>query len=152
MQEPDVTPSPGEPSTGRPPVIFQASVLPIRRNEEGDAVCLVTSLKKKRWIFPKGIIAPGESPESSALKEAFEEAGLLGRIVGAPLGSYSEEKWGTAIEVTVYLMEVDRQEHHWAESHRRKRLFAPLSVAEGLIKKPILKEMVQRAVQRMEAE
>lgn len=148
MEQGTDSPSPGGSPTGHR-IVHQSSVVPVRRNEEGDAICLVTSLTKKRWIFPKGIVAPGETPERSALKEAFEEAGLLGRIVGAPLGTYREFKWGSIIEVTVFLMEVDRYEHHWAESHRRKRLFAPISVAKGLIKKRILRKMVKRATKRM---
>jgi 8-oxo-dGTP pyrophosphatase MutT (NUDIX family) len=37
------------------------------------------------WIFPKGHIETGESPERAALREVMEEAGVRARIV-APLG------------------------------------------------------------------
>ena len=37
------------------------------------------------WSLPKGHVEPGETPEQAALREVFEETGLVGRIV-APLG------------------------------------------------------------------
>jgi ADP-ribose pyrophosphatase YjhB (NUDIX family) len=37
------------------------------------------------WSLPKGHVEEGETPEQAALREVFEETGLLGRIV-APLG------------------------------------------------------------------
>ena len=75
--------------------IAQACVVPYRRRDERIEFCLITSLKKKRWIFPKGIVDPGETVEEAALKEAFEEAGLHGRILGDPIGKYEDSKWGT---------------------------------------------------------
>jgi ADP-ribose pyrophosphatase YjhB (NUDIX family) len=37
------------------------------------------------WSLPKGHVEEGETPEEAALREVFEETGLVGRIV-APLG------------------------------------------------------------------
>ena len=33
------------------------------------------------WALPKGLIAPGETPADTALREAFEETGIDGRLV-----------------------------------------------------------------------
>jgi 8-oxo-dGTP pyrophosphatase MutT (NUDIX family) len=33
------------------------------------------------WALPKGLIAPGEKPAETALREGFEETGLGGRLV-----------------------------------------------------------------------
>jgi 8-oxo-dGTP pyrophosphatase MutT (NUDIX family) len=33
------------------------------------------------WALPKGLIAPGENPAETALREGFEETGLDGRLV-----------------------------------------------------------------------
>ena len=40
------------------------------------------------WVFPKGHIEAGESPERAALREVFEEAGVRAAIVArlGPLG------------------------------------------------------------------
>jgi 8-oxo-dGTP pyrophosphatase MutT (NUDIX family) len=40
--------------------------------------------KKARWQLPKGLVAPGEAPEQTALREVREEAGIEAELV-APL-------------------------------------------------------------------
>ena len=40
-------------------------------------VLLITSVKRKRWIIPKGYVEFNLSPFESAKKEAFEEAGRM---------------------------------------------------------------------------
>ena len=129
--------------------IPQAAVVPVRRREEEVEVCLVTSLGKKKWILPKGINDPGESLEQTALKEAFEEAGLKGRIVGEPIGRFEDEKWGSVLDVSVFIMEVDEALDKWQESHLRRRKFVPLEEARGMVKKKILRKMLKRASKRL---
>lgn len=89
----------------------------------GVEFCLVTSIKKGRWGFPKGIVDPGETPQQAALKEASEEAGLSGRILGAELGSYDDFKWGRDLIVTGFLMQVTGVADTWLESGMRRRAF-----------------------------
>ena len=36
---------------------------------------------RRRWTLPKGRIDPGETPESAALREVYEESGLRASIV-----------------------------------------------------------------------
>ena len=130
--------------------IRQACAVPFRRVADGFSVCLITSLKKKRYIFPKGIIDPGETPEQTALKEALEEAGLRGRILGAPLGGYQDSKWGATLDVTVLLMEVDHFEDNWPEADQRERCWVGSAEAEQLVQKPELKHMLRCAIQRLQ--
>ena len=49
-------------------------------------VLLVTTLRTRRWILPKGWPHPGLSLPESAAREALEEAGVTGRIEATPLG------------------------------------------------------------------
>ncbi|HWU55015.1 MAG TPA: NUDIX hydrolase, partial [Rhizomicrobium sp.] len=51
-------------------------------------ILLVTSLSSKRWILPKGWLEPELTPAENAAREAFEEAGVTGRIDPRPVGSY----------------------------------------------------------------
>jgi 8-oxo-dGTP pyrophosphatase MutT (NUDIX family) len=132
----------------RPERIAQAAAVPYRRASDDVAVCLITSLKKKLWIFPKGIIDPGETAEETALKEAYEEAGLHGRIVGEPLGSYQDFKWGATIDVTVLLMEVSDFEERWPEADVRQRRWLRPAAAMDLIEKPELRHVLQCAIDR----
>jgi mutator protein MutT len=47
-------------------------------------ILLVTAKRNPgAWIFPKGHIEPGETPEQAALREVEEEAGVVGKLVGA---------------------------------------------------------------------
>lgn len=34
------------------------------------------------WVFPKGHLDPGETPEGAALREVWEETGIRAEIVG----------------------------------------------------------------------
>src|SRR5688500_6320593 len=81
--------------------ILQAGAIPFRRGECRTEFCLITSSSGGRWGFPKGIIESGDTAQGTALQEAFEEAGLHGRIIGDALGSYRYEKWGSELVVTM---------------------------------------------------
>jgi 8-oxo-dGTP pyrophosphatase MutT (NUDIX family) len=107
--------------------IQQASAIPFRLSGEGPEVCLITSLRSGAWGFPKGAIEPGETTEEAALKEAFEEAGLHGRIASASLGRYRYEKWGNTLEVDVFLMAVETCCAEWQEMELRQRRWVALS-------------------------
>ena len=129
--------------------IAQACVVPYRRRNERIEFCLITSLKKKRWIFPKGIVDPGETLEEAALKEAFEEAGLHGRIVGDPIGKYEDSKWGTNLEISVVLMEVAHCDEDWLESDVRLRRWVEADRALDLLSKKNLVRIAESAIKQL---
>jgi phosphohistidine phosphatase len=130
----------------------QASAIPFRSRDAGVEFCLITSIHKGRWGFPKGIIDPGETVVETALKEAHEEAGLHGRIVGAPLGTYQYHKWGRDLNVTVRLMHVEAVDDTWDEEQLRKRRWVDAHQAERLLPQPELKRLLAIAVERIGAE
>ena len=131
--------------------IDQVSAIPYRWRDGQLEFCLITSLRKRRWGFPKGIIDPGETLIETALKEAHEEAGLSGRIVGVPLGQYKYHKWGTDLRVAVVLMEVDRCDDAWEEDAVRDRRWAPPDDAWQLLAKSNLKEFLETAIRHLTA-
>ena len=64
-------------------VVQQAGAIVVR--EEGGIVRVLLVRSKKDpglWVFPKGHIDAGESPRLAALREAFEEAGVAGLMLG----------------------------------------------------------------------
>jgi 8-oxo-dGTP pyrophosphatase MutT (NUDIX family) len=134
-----------------PGPLKQVSMIPFRRREERVEFCLITSIRKGRWGFPKGIIDPGETPVETALKEAHEEAGLHGRIVGPPLGSYQYHKWDRDLTVTVRLMEVECVDDTWDEDQLRERRWVEASQAEQLLVQPELKRLLAVAVEQIRA-
>ena len=110
--------------------ISQASAIPFRRRGDVWELCLITSTRSGAWGFPKGVIDPGETPEETALKEAFEEAGLGGAIVSRSVGRYRYEKWGDALEVDVFLMAVETCDTEWHEMDIRQRRWVAINDIE----------------------
>src|SRR5690348_17237505 len=96
---------------------------------------LVTSRGKGRWIIPKGWPEKNLTPYACAAKEAYEEAGIVGKIDKNPLGTYRYKKrlrsGATAIfEVEAYLLQVERQLADWPEKGQRvTRWMAPARAA-----------------------
>lgn len=129
--------------------IPQACAVPYRVAGGQIEVCVVTSMKKRRWTFPKGIVEPGETPGQAALKEAWEEAGIRGTISGPTLGSYERKKWGEPVNVVCYLMQVEREFRIWPESALRERQWVPLEEAVEAIACRGQRELLLAATARL---
>ena len=129
--------------------IFQASAIPCRQQGGQLEFCLITSTRDGRWGFPKGIIDPGDTFLETALKEAHEEAGLRGRILGEPLGSYMYKKWGAALTVIVVLMEVTQCEESWQEEKLRQRRWVTPQQAIETVSRKELKRLLRVALDRI---
>ena len=107
----------------------QSGVIPYRRKDGRIEVLLVTSIRKKNWIIPKGYIEYHLSPFQSAKKEAFEEAGVRGSKSTKILGSYVVRKNGSELLTKVYSMRVTAVYKDYPEKNLRKRKW--LSVADA---------------------
>ncbi|MFL5327999.1 MAG: NUDIX hydrolase [Gemmataceae bacterium] len=121
--------------------VRQAAVIPIRDGQ----ICLVTSSSGKRWVIPKGKIDPQHTPIEAALVEAWEEAGLRGRVVGDAIGSYVYEKMGRSHHVMVFIMEVTGVADEWPEQHRRQREWLDVDTAVSRVTDDGLPEMIRFA-------
>jgi 8-oxo-dGTP pyrophosphatase MutT (NUDIX family) len=110
----------------------QAAAIPIRRRGDGLQICLIRKRLSGTWGIPKGTVDSGQTHETTALKEAWEEAGVRGRLIGDPLGTYKYEKYGRPLTVMVYVMEVLEHHHDWEEAGIRERKWASLEEA-GLL-------------------
>ena len=111
----------------------QAAAIPIRRRGNGLQVCLIRKRLAGSWGIPKGTVDSGQTHETTALNEAWEEAGIRGRLVGEALGTYKYEKYGRALTVTVFVMEVLEHYNDWDEAGVRERKWASLEEAESLL-------------------
>ncbi len=100
---------------------IQSAVVPYRLNQNEIEVLLVTSIKKKKWIIPKGYVEYSLTPFESAKKEAFEEAGVTGSNETEEIGEFINGKNDNKKLVRVYLMKVIEQMDDYPEKNLRKR-------------------------------
>ena len=104
------------------PKIFRVSQLRrLRECQQVAAVCyrvrrrgiefLLVQTRGGRWTFPKGSVEPGLTQAQSAALEAFEEAGVHGRMQEASFARYLRHKRhansaATKLAVNAFLCEV----------------------------------------------
>ena len=122
----------------------QSAVIPFQVKNNRIKILLITSLKTKQWIFPKGIIEKHLTPQESALHEAAEEAGVEGEVLNINLGEYSYLKWGGICEVEVYPLHVTRILKDWPEADMRRRKWVSIDKATNLIKKKEILNLLKK--------
>jgi ADP-ribose pyrophosphatase YjhB (NUDIX family) len=99
----------------------QSGVIPYRKKDNVIEVLLITSLKKKTWIIPKGFIEFNLTPFESAKKEAYEEAGVTGTNETFELGMFNRKKKSGNCIIKIYSMEVSEYLEDFPEKNLRKR-------------------------------
>jgi len=129
---------------------LQSAVIPFRIKKNRIKILLITSLKTKQWIFPKGIIEEDLTPQQSALQEASEEAGVEGKVLNIMLGEYSYEKWGGICVVKVFPMYVTKVLDDWPEADQRKRMWVSPEEAARLINKKKLQRSLNKFEEKKE--
>jgi ADP-ribose pyrophosphatase YjhB (NUDIX family) len=140
MRKPE-TPSSREPDR-EPRTQFAA--LPWRRGAGGEVeVLLITSRETHRWVIPKGWPIKGSKSMKSAAQEAFEEAGVVGKIAKRPMGSYAYDKRlknGRLqhVRVAVFALQVDSEAEAYPEAGQREKLWLPLTEAARRVDEPEL--------------
>jgi 8-oxo-dGTP pyrophosphatase MutT (NUDIX family) len=113
-------------------LVEQVAAVPFRRTSKGDLEFLLVSASSGRWIFPKGWLDAGRLPEDQAAVESFEEAGVKGRVLVPPVGTYiNEGSRRSCCRVTVYLLEVAKELARWPEMAMRERCWATAEKAKA---------------------
>lgn len=121
------------------PPVRQSGVLAV----SDDRICLVTARSGRRWVIPKGQIDPGHTAGEAALVEAWEEAGLVGALDPAPVGSYVYEKLGRAHHVLVYRMTVTAVHDRYPEMAVRQREWLTADEVIDRVDEPELRELLR---------
>lgn len=118
------------------------------RNKRGRReFLLVTSRDTKRWIIPKGWPIQGLESHETALREAWEEAGVkTGNANRRPEGSYTYQKrqetgWSFPVETIVYSVSVDELSEDYPEAGDRTRKWVSAETAAKMVDEPELKQI-----------
>jgi 8-oxo-dGTP pyrophosphatase MutT (NUDIX family) len=119
----------------------QSAVIPYRIKNGKIEVLLITSSTGKRWVIPKGMIEPFMTPQASAAKEAWEEAGIVGQVLPTSVGTYEYQKWGGTCRVEVFLMQVETVLEVWPEASVRKRQWVSVKQAVKRVEEAELKRI-----------
>ena len=125
----------------------QFGALPWRVCDGKVEVLLVTSRGTGRWILPKGWPMHKATPSEAAATEAFEEAGVEGKVSDMPVGFYSYRKAHEGddlpIIVAMFPLRVKKMLKDWPEKGQRKRKWVSRKKAAALLGDPELREIVK---------
>lgn len=130
--------------------LIQAGAIPFRESNGSREYLLVTS-QRGNWIFPKGIVEPGMTPEETAALECQEEAGVRGSVLPELVGSYGDRKWKRDYQVLMYLMRYEEDADPWEEQSIRERCWCTYEEAKLLLKKAELRRILELAHARLDA-
>lgn len=121
---------------------IQFAALCWRANNGKPEVLLITSRRTNRWIVPKGWPQTGMTPGEGALTEAWEEAGVKGKVFDRSLGLFSYAK---KVEdgilpcvAMVYPVKVTKLAKEFPEAGQRKREWFSPKKAATLVQEPEL--------------
>ena len=140
----------------RPAIRVQYGALPYRFTPLAALeILIVTTRQSRRWIVPKGWPIKRLSPAKSAAREAFEEAGVRGKIGARPIGAFrykktEREKSGADpdYEVKIFPLLVRRQSATWPEFGQRVVQWVDPERAISLIREPEMKAIVEKFAKR----
>lgn len=128
--------------------LTQYGALCYRAGEAGGVeILLITSRDTGRWVLPKGWPMRGRTGPECALREAFEEAGVVGDVGAAPVGIYSYNKViephvGRTCAVTVFPVAVRKLRDSFPERGQRRRQWFAQQEAASLVAEPELRAIL----------
>lgn len=125
-----------------------------RKKQEQVEVLLITSRDTGRWVIPKGWPMDGKKSHAVAEREAYEEAGVKGKVGREPIGHYSYAKGmdgGLKIscKVQVYPLEVKDMLKDFPEKGTRRAEWVSCAEAAARVQEPELKVLFHRFSQMM---
>lgn len=126
----------------------QYAALPWRLRADGEIeVLLITSRETQRWVIPKGWPIKTLSPGASAAHEAFEEAGVSGKVRERSIGRYHYDKRLRSgrlqhVRVLVYALQVVALAEEWPEKGQRELKWVPPADGAEMVAEPELKTLL----------
>ncbi len=107
----------------------KSAIIPIKTVDGKQEVLLIRNYTDTRWVIPKGTIEFPLPAYVSATKEAYEEAGVLGRAHPFQIGSYFRNKQ----LVPTYILEVDVELKSYEEQKRKRIWVKPENIDDYIV-------------------
>lgn len=130
----------------------QAGAIPWRVTKRGGVETLLITTSAGRWLIPKGTIEPGHSARQTAMREAMEEAGVVGEATRRALGVIEDVRRDGSRRIAVYGLRVDRVLSSWDEQRRRERAWMPCDDAALIVGIQELGAMMMELARAIRAE
>lgn len=127
----------------------QFAALPCQSGANGPMVMLVTTRGTGSWVLPKGWPKKKLSGAEIAALEAFEEAGIVGDVVPAAVGSYRylkrmPDNSTVHCDVEVYPLQVKQLLEDWPERKERQRQWFTFPDAANAVRDHELTTLLRR--------
>jgi 8-oxo-dGTP diphosphatase len=124
-----------------------AGGVPWRRGAAGLEVLVIHRSRYDDWSFPKGKLDPGESWEQAAVREVWEETGLV-TVLGDELGSTAyRDRHGRQKHVRYWSMAVAADAGFTPGDEVGERRWVPSGEAEELLTYERDRAVLERAVE-----
>jgi diadenosine hexaphosphate hydrolase (ATP-forming) len=131
-----------------PQGVAEAGAVAFRLDGDEIGILLVRAMKDPSvWIFPKGHIEPGETPQQTACREAAEEAGVTGDVIGSRISEPIEfENRGEIVRVEYFLL---RARSESRETDGREKRWFRLEDARAMLAFESARRVLENARQRI---
>ncbi|PVB63552.1 NUDIX hydrolase [Labrenzia sp. 011] len=131
------------------PARLQIAALCFRPGDKEPEILLVSTRDTGRLILPKGWPEKDKPAHQTAIIEAYEEAGVVGKAEPRPMGSFRSYKGlskGVKIrtKVLVFKIRFEKQLEDFPEIGQRQCVWLPLSEAIEAVNEPALKRFLRR--------
>ncbi len=130
------------------PSFVQVAAICLRDGPEGREVMLIRTFERKQWIIPKGWPMKNRSLAEAAEIEAWEEAGVRGRVHPEPIGAFSYIKLtrsGLPVQCRpqVFRLDVTSVHDNYPEAGKRTRKWTSIPKAAARVKIPQLQDLLR---------
>ena len=131
-------------------IVRQAGAIPYFEVDGKLMTIMVTARSRSSfWLFPKGHIDAGLTPEEAAELESYEEAGLRGAIRKKAVGTYYFSKLGRDYRVKLFPLKVKKVLKKWPEAASRTRHMVTFDEAIVHLEDPAMQELAIRLYRRL---
>ena len=133
---------------GKTDVRSQFAGLCYQYQNEKLRILLITSRRTRRWIVPKGWLKNNHTPAQSAAREAWEEAGVIGKAIETCVGLFAYRKTISEDDslpcvAMIYPVKVNRLAKKYPEAGQRKRKWVSRKEAARMVDEPELARILR---------